>query len=256
MTHPIIDRRRALVACGDGTARRASSSTASPATRGRCAASPKRSPTPASMSRCRCCPATAPSSTTCCRRVGPTGRARPRRRTSVLRSGQRTSWSVGLSMGGALTLRLGADHPEIAGLVCINPVTQAAGARGHRRCFAGWSTAAPPCCPASAATSPIPTPRRARTRARRSRRCCRCWSTASSRSATSTPTMRMPLLLMTSPQDHVVEPAQGDFLAEHYGGPRRAHHARAQLPRRHAGLRQGPDLRVDDRSSRRGSPHR
>ena len=24
-------------------------------------------------------------------------------------------------MGGALTLRLGADHPEIAGLICINP---------------------------------------------------------------------------------------------------------------------------------------
>ena len=31
---------------------------------------------------------------------------------------------VGLSMGGSLTLRLGADHPEIAGLVCINPLTQ------------------------------------------------------------------------------------------------------------------------------------
>ena len=31
---------------------------------------------------------------------------------------------VGLSMGGALTLRIGADHPEIAGLVCINPVAQ------------------------------------------------------------------------------------------------------------------------------------
>ena len=29
----------------------------------------------------------------------------------------------------------------------------------------------------------------------------------------------MPLLLMTSPQDHVVEPEQSDFLADHYGGP-------------------------------------
>src|SRR3954453_13384461 len=27
---------------------------------------------------------------------------------------------AGLSMGGALTLRLGASHPEIAGLICIN----------------------------------------------------------------------------------------------------------------------------------------
>ncbi len=39
---------------------------------------------------------------------------------------------VGLSMGGALTLRLGADHPEIAGLVCINPVTQPQQPRDHR----------------------------------------------------------------------------------------------------------------------------
>ena len=31
--------------------------------------------------------------------------------------------------------------------------------------------------------------------------------------------MRQPLLLLNSPQDHVVEPAQGDFLAAHYGGP-------------------------------------
>ena len=33
------------------------------------------------------------------------------------------------------------------------------------------------------------------------------------------PAMRSPLLLMTSPQDHVVPPAQSDFLAERYGGP-------------------------------------
>ncbi|MFM7251987.1 MAG: alpha/beta hydrolase, partial [Ilumatobacteraceae bacterium] len=31
---------------------------------------------------------------------------------------------VCLSMGGALTLRVGADHPEVAGLVCINPAAQ------------------------------------------------------------------------------------------------------------------------------------
>jgi carboxylesterase len=31
--------------------------------------------------------------------------------------------------------------------------------------------------------------------------------------------MHMPLLLLTSPQDHVVEPSNGDFLAESYGGP-------------------------------------
>ncbi len=33
------------------------------------------------------------------------------------------------------------------------------------------------------------------------------------------PNMRQPLLLMNSPQDHVVEPAQAEYLAAHYGGP-------------------------------------
>jgi carboxylesterase len=31
--------------------------------------------------------------------------------------------------------------------------------------------------------------------------------------------MAMPLLLLTSPQDHVVAPTQSDFLAQSYGGP-------------------------------------
>jgi carboxylesterase len=31
--------------------------------------------------------------------------------------------------------------------------------------------------------------------------------------------MAMPLLLMTAPQDHVVEPVQSDALAAAYGGP-------------------------------------
>jgi carboxylesterase len=33
------------------------------------------------------------------------------------------------------------------------------------------------------------------------------------------PAMAMPLLLMTAPQDHVVEPVQSDALAAAYGGP-------------------------------------
>ena len=31
---------------------------------------------------------------------------------------------VGLSMGGSLALRVGVDHPEVAGLVLFNPATQ------------------------------------------------------------------------------------------------------------------------------------
>jgi carboxylesterase len=37
--------------------------------------------------------------------------------------------------------------------------------------------------------------------------------------APSYPSILCPLLLMTSPQDHVVDPVQSDYLAEHFGGP-------------------------------------
>jgi len=37
--------------------------------------------------------------------------------------------------------------------------------------------------------------------------------------ADTLPTTRMPLLLLNSPQDHVVEPAQAEHLAAVYGGP-------------------------------------
>ena len=43
-------------------------------------------------------------------------------------------------MGGALTLRLGADHPEIAGLVCINPATQPQAAEVDRDAARACST--------------------------------------------------------------------------------------------------------------------
>ena len=52
-----------------------------------------------------------------------------------------------------------------------------------------------------------------------------------------------PLLLLTSPQDHVVEPAQRRLPGRDARRPGRADQPRAQLPRRHARLRQGPDLR-------------
>ena len=35
---------------------------------------------------------------------------------------------AGLSMGGSLTLWTGLAHPEVAGLVCVNPATRATGA--------------------------------------------------------------------------------------------------------------------------------
>ncbi|MEY2583471.1 MAG: carboxylesterase [Ilumatobacteraceae bacterium] len=125
---------------------------------------------------------------------------------------------VGLSMGGSLTLRIGADHPEVAGLVCVNPMTkpQAAEVIDMLRGMAEAGTSVLP-----GIGSDIADP------------------DASENAYEGTPieplvsflvdgieplsreyaTMRVPLLLLTSPKDHVVEPINGDFLAENYGGP-------------------------------------
>ena len=125
---------------------------------------------------------------------------------------------VGLSMGGALGLRLGADHAEIAGLVCINPVTQPQipAITDMLRGLADGGTAVLP-----GIGSDIADP------------------DAKESAYDGTPIepllsllldgieslsheyaqMRVPMLLMNSPQDHVVEPAQAEFLADLYGGP-------------------------------------
>lgn len=125
---------------------------------------------------------------------------------------------VGLSMGGTLTLRLGANHAEIAGLVCINPVTQPQTTEITEmlRGLADGGTAVLP-----GIGSDIADP------------------DAHENAYDGTPIepllsmlldgveplsneyaqMHVPLLLMNSPQDHVVEPAHAEFLADRYGGP-------------------------------------
>lgn len=125
---------------------------------------------------------------------------------------------VGLSVGGALTLRLGADHPEIDGLVCINPVTQPQQPEVIDM-LRGMVDSGMPVMPGIGSDIAAPD--------------------SSERAYDGTPLepllsllldgieplsheyvqMRVPLLLMNSPQDHVVEPSNSDRLAEQYGGP-------------------------------------
>ena len=125
---------------------------------------------------------------------------------------------VGLSMGGALTLRLGADHPEVVGLVCINPVAQPQPVEitDMLRDLAAGGTAVLP-----GIGSDIADPE----------------ATESAYDGTPVESLRsmlvdgieplsheyasmhMPLLLINSAQDHVVEPAQSEYLADNYGGP-------------------------------------
>ncbi len=124
---------------------------------------------------------------------------------------------VGLSMGGALTLRLGADHPEIAGLVCINPATQPsddliglvrATIDGGTDEFPGIGSdiADPDQTEISYASVPL-------------RPLLSMLEDGVTPLVATYPTTTCPLLLMNSPQDHVVEPAQAEFLAGQYGGP-------------------------------------
>ena len=54
----------------------------------------------------------------------------------------------------------------------------------------------------------------------------------------------MPVLIATSPQDHVVEPSNSDHLAASVSGTGRAAQPGAQLPRGHARLRRAAHLRA------------
>lgn len=124
---------------------------------------------------------------------------------------------MGLSMGGSLTLWIGAQHPEIKGLVCVNPATQPqdssvmdmlkgmieAGTEvmdgiGSDIAEPGVVELAYPGTPLAPLLSfqvdglmPL-----------------------SQRYAS----IKMPLLLFTSTQDHVVSPADSDALVSAYGG--------------------------------------
>jgi carboxylesterase len=123
---------------------------------------------------------------------------------------------VGLSMGGALTAWLGSEHPEIAGLVCINAVVsvppgmreavQEVLATGADR-FAGIGSdiADPSAVESAYAETPL-APLLTMFDAA---------DTLGDRMARIT----SPLLVITSREDHVVPPENSDLLASSVSGP-------------------------------------
>jgi len=125
---------------------------------------------------------------------------------------------VGLSMGGSLTLRLGADHADIAGLVCINPVTKSQPPEviDMLRGMVDGGTAVMPGIGSDIAD---PDAKENAYEGTPLEPLMSMLLDGVAPLAAEFPAMRMPLLLMTSPQDHVVEPSNGDFLADTYGGP-------------------------------------
>jgi len=124
---------------------------------------------------------------------------------------------AGQSMGGALTLWLAARHPEIAGIVCINPVAQGrtveeikffeAIIESGEESLAGIGSdiSDPQVVENSYAGTPL-------------RAAYSMYVEGAAPLAEHYPMMVMPMLLINSVQDHVVEPTQSDFLVEHYAG--------------------------------------
>ena len=135
------------------------------------------------------------------------------------RLASRTSRIVvsGLSMGGSLTLWIGSQHPEVRGLVCVNPATQ----RQPDEIVEmledflqqgvevmpgiGSDIADPEVKETAYEGAPV--------------RPLLSLIDGLGEIAAKYPSMKTPLLLLTSPQDHVVPLEQFDFLASTYGGP-------------------------------------
>jgi len=124
---------------------------------------------------------------------------------------------AGLSMGGTITAWLAARHPEIAGIVLVNPaieppaesfleVVEGMKATGADRFQGIGSDIAKPDTPEGAYEDTPIAPLQSLFEAQ----------------AALVPMLgdiRCPVLLFNSPQDHVVPPSSSDFLAERVSGP-------------------------------------
>jgi carboxylesterase len=124
---------------------------------------------------------------------------------------------AGLSMGGTLTCWLAAHHPEIAGIVCVNPaieppaesfveMMQATLEAGIDRIPGIGSDIAMPGMAEGAYEGTPVAP-------------LLSLVAAEAELAPRLGDIRCPLLLLNSPQDHVVPPSSSDFLAERVSGP-------------------------------------
>jgi carboxylesterase len=125
---------------------------------------------------------------------------------------------IGLSMGGALTLWTGLERPETKGLICVNPATRPQGddvvemltefvSEGTEIMPGiGSDIADPDVTEIAYDGMPI-------------RPLLSFFGDGLAPMVDRYGELEMPLLLFTSRQDHVVQPADSEYLAEQYGGP-------------------------------------
>lgn len=129
----------------------------------------------------------------------------------------RTVVVTGLSMGGTITAWLAARHPEIAGIVCINPAVAAREPEVHEMVALmlaagdtiapgiGSDIADPDAHEAAYEGTPLAS--------------ALSFFEALDELQPLLPAITCPLLLLTSTEDHVVEPASSDHLAASVSGP-------------------------------------
>ena len=125
---------------------------------------------------------------------------------------------MGLSMGGALTLWMAAQHPEVLGIVCVNPATQPhpqeviemlqgmLDGGMETTDGVGGDIADPSAHESAYSGTPLAAVKS-------------FWSDGLAPLAPRYPSIKMPMLLYTSVQDHVVQPSDSDAVAATYGGP-------------------------------------
>jgi carboxylesterase len=123
---------------------------------------------------------------------------------------------AGLSMGGSLTLWLATRHPEIAGIVCVNPAVEVGAEMvdGIRQMLDGGVDRIPAiggdvADPAAREKAYDATPLRP----------LLSLADAAAEMVDDLAKVACPVLLMTSPQDHVVDPHNSDIAAERVSGP-------------------------------------
>lgn len=124
---------------------------------------------------------------------------------------------AGLSMGGSLTLWTASQHPEVAGIVCINPATEPA-PKELIDMFAGMVADGTEVMPGIGSDIADPDSKEIAYDGVPLRALLSFMQDGLTPLAPKYGDMRVPLLLLTSRQDHVVEPKQSESLAAQYGG--------------------------------------
>jgi len=125
---------------------------------------------------------------------------------------------IGLSLGGSLTLRVGANHPEVAGLVCINPAAEPQVPEVIEM-LQGIADGGTEVMPGIRGDIADPDAKESGYDGTAVRAVLSLLVDGLVPLAAEYSGMHMPMLLLNSPQDHVIEPKQSEFLVGRYGGP-------------------------------------